>query len=131
MEAIIKNDKVVNTIVGHVEGSLPIRIIKPTMSPETHRYLDPIYEIDNHEVRMVYPVIELSEEILQQMADRIAELERINDVEAAQELHGLKSYTVALAEFWVTNKIDSAETVSEVKEATKEILLKMVPYLLK
>lgn len=65
------------------------------------------------------------------LAARIAELERINEVEAAQELHGLKNYTVAQAESWVTNKIDNVGTVSDVKEAIKEILLKMVPYLLK
>jgi len=43
----------------------------------------------------------------------------------------LKQYTVEQARTWITNKIDGATTVAAVKQEVKEILLKMVPYLLK
>lgn len=71
-------------------------------------------------------------------AERIAEANlraqteaRRVEVEAAQDNAGLRDISVAQAENYINNKIDSASTVAETKEAVKEILLKMVPYLLK
>ena len=64
--------------------------------------------------------------------DAIAALSaRIAAIEAAQETEGLKHYTVEQARDWIRGKIDSATTVAAVKQEIKEILLKMVPYLLK
>jgi hypothetical protein len=66
-----------------------------------------------------------------QMASDLAALQtRLAGIEAAQQAEGLKSYTIEQARTWITNKIDGATTVAGVKQEVKEILLKMVPYLL-
>ena len=41
-----------------------------------------------------------------------------------------KQYTVAQAENYINNTLNAATTAAEMKEAVRDILLKMVPYIL-
>jgi uncharacterized protein (DUF2267 family) len=56
---------------------------------------------------------------------------RLDAIEAARAGAGLKDITVQQAQTWISNQLDSATTVAAVKAAVKDILLKMVPYILK
>ena len=68
---------------------------------------------------------------LQELQDENAKATRLQEIAVAENAAGFKNITVAQAENWINNKIDNASTVAETKEAMREILLKMVPYLLK
>ena len=52
------------------------------------------------------------------------------DINAAREDSGLRQYTVAQAQTYINNKLNAATTVATMKEAVRDILLKMVPYVL-
>ena len=49
---------------------------------------------------------------------------------AARDSSELKQYTVAQATTYVNNKLDAATTVAAMKEAVRDILIKMIPYVL-
>ena len=63
-------------------------------------------------------------------AEKAAFEQRVLDIIAAKEASGLKQYTVAQATKYINDKLNAASTVAQTKEAVREILLKMVPYLL-
>jgi len=63
-------------------------------------------------------------------AEKEAFEQRVLEIVAAREEAGLKQYTVAQAQTYINNKLNAASTVAQTKEALREILLKMVPYLL-
>ena len=58
------------------------------------------------------------------------ERQRLLDILSVQESIGLKQYTITQAESFIDNKIDPAITVDELKIALKEVLKKMIPYIL-
>lgn len=62
----------------------------------------------------------------------LAELQaRLDEIETAQNSTGLRNITVSQAQAWINGKMHSSTTVADVKEAIREILLKIVPYILK
>jgi len=73
------------------------------------------------------------EEAEQEAAQNVAILAlkaRVDAIAAAMDQEGLKAYTVPQAQKWINDKLDAATTVAAVKQAVREILLKMVPYIL-
>jgi acetylornithine deacetylase/succinyl-diaminopimelate desuccinylase-like protein len=71
------------------------------------------------------------------LADRIAveitnqkEQIRIENISSEKETAGLKNVTVEQAYAFIDSRIDSATTVAQVKAAVKDILKRMVPYII-
>lgn len=56
--------------------------------------------------------------------------QRVLEIIAAQDSAGLKQYTLTQAKTYITNKMATGTTVATLNAAVKEILLKMVPYVL-
>jgi len=52
------------------------------------------------------------------------------DIDVAVETQGLREVTILQADEWINSKLDAAMTVVAVKQAIREILLRMVPYIL-
>jgi hypothetical protein len=73
---------------------------------------------------------ELSEEAAI-VAEQTKETIRVDGINAARESTGLKKLTVAQAEKWIDNELDSAANTAETVQAIRAIFKKMVPYLLK
>lgn len=63
MEAVIKNGQIVNIIVGHVDGSLPLEDIIPTVT-DTQRISDFTYDIQSTKVVKVYTIVDIPQEEL-------------------------------------------------------------------
>jgi len=63
----------------------------------------------------------------QKIADALA---RFDEIQTARNGSGIQKYTVVQATNYITNKMDSITSLATAKEVIKEILLKMVPYLL-
>ena len=58
MEAVIENEKVVNIIVGHIENSLPLEDIAPTIL-DTQRIEGFIYDIQATKVIKIYNIVDM------------------------------------------------------------------------
>ena len=56
--------------------------------------------------------------------------QRVLEIVAAQDSAGLKQYTLAQAKTYIDNKMATGTTVATLNAAVKEILLKMLPYVL-
>lgn len=56
--------------------------------------------------------------------------QRVLEIVAAQDATGLKQYTITQATTYINNKMATGTTVAALNAAVKEILLKMVPYVL-
>lgn len=70
-------------------------------------------------------------ERVQEANEKAVKEARRSEVETAQATAGLSDISVLQVQTYINNKLDNAENIAETKEAIKEILLKMVPYLLK
>ena len=66
----------------------------------------------------------------QKAAEEAAFEARVLEIVEAREAAGLKQYTVTQAQAYINNKLNAATTVAQMKEAVRDILLKMVPYVL-
>lgn len=55
---------------------------------------------------------------------------RAEGIEAAKESEGLKTYTIEQATQFIENQIDSASNLEQLKTRLKNVLTKMVPYIL-
>ena len=69
-EAVIKNGKVVNIIVGHIENSLPLEDVAPILT-STQRIEGFIYDIQATKVIKIYNIVDIPLEEL--TAKKIAE----------------------------------------------------------
>lgn len=56
---------------------------------------------------------------------------RNDEIEVAKETAGLKSVSIVQANSWVDAQLNGASTVEELKLATRKVLKKMIPYMLK
>jgi len=71
----------------------------------------------------------VTEDAAKAVADSAFE-QRVLGIVAAKEAAGLKAYTMAQATTYINNKMATGTTVPLLNAAVKEILLKMVPYVL-
>lgn len=62
--------------------------------------------------------------------NKVAEEARRAGIEAERETAGLKKVTIQQAHTFIDNKLNAATTVTQVKEAVRDILKRMVPYIL-
>lgn len=113
----------------------PVIGSKPVYDPALQTIQGPSYSFDVDRVLRVWTITDYTEEELQEMADKVAakaaEEARIEEIEEAKAVSGLSNHTLAEAETWITDKIDGASSVAEIKQALKLILLRMVRELLK
>lgn len=66
-----------------------------------------------------------------EQAIRVAAALRTSEIEDAQVAAGLKEVSVNQAEDWIDGQLDGATTIAQLRETTRTILKKMVPYILK
>jgi len=71
------------------------------------------------------------EEIAAQEQIVTAVVQRLNEIEAAKIESGIDKYTPEQVRNYISNEIDKAGTMVEVKAAVKGILIKMAIYILR
>jgi hypothetical protein len=65
-----------------------------------------------------------------EISKKLEKSNRVADIEDAKLVSELKSATIGQAESFIDGQLDGATTVAALREATKAVLKKMMPYVL-
>jgi hypothetical protein len=74
--------------------------------------------------------VEIDEMLQQEAAAALAKTTRAGEIEAAREVSGLGGVTISQAKAYIDTTLDGATDLLTLREATRKILKKMIPYIL-